>query len=133
MSGRIRRWNITVSRVKTLNNSTVESVGKLTEDEIIMKYAIMCPSCNRRFLMEYPYDYFLHFFNTKVIKQKRELTKIQTKKPDLVVSLRMQNFKKKSVICMDVMQIYRESNLILIAAILLLLKKSKLNFNDIIF
>ena len=31
---------------------------------------------------------------------------------------------------MDVMQLYRESNPNLIAAILLLLKKSKLNFND---
>ena len=34
---------------------------------------------------------------------------------------------------MDVMQLYRESNPKLIAAILLLLKKSKLNFNDVIF
>ena len=40
---------------------------------------------------------------------------------------------KISVICMDVMQLYRESNPNLIAAILLLLKKSKLNFNDTLF
>ena len=40
---------------------------------------------------------------------------------------------KISVICIDVMQIYREPNINLISATLLFLKASKLNFNGIIF
>ena len=40
---------------------------------------------------------------------------------------------KRSVNCMDVIQIYRESNLNLIAAILLLLRKSKSNQTLMIF
>ena len=30
---------------------------KITEDEIILKYATMCVSCNRRFFIEFPYEY----------------------------------------------------------------------------
>ena len=98
-----------------------------------MKYASMCVGCNRRFFIELPYEYRCLNCNAKAIKPKRKLTKLQRK--------RLANFSNRfkyaelkiSVICMDVMQLYRESNPNLIAAILLLLKKSKLNFNNILF
>ena len=93
----------------------------------------MFVSCNRRFFIEFPYEYRCFNCNIKVIKQKRNLTKIQRKR-QANFSNRFKHAELKiSVICMDVMQIYRESDLYLIAATLLLLKKSKLNFNDTIF
>ena len=98
-----------------------------------MKYAKMCVSCNRRFFIEFPYEYRCLICNIKVIKQKRNLTKIQRKRQAKFSNRFKYAELKISVICMDVMQIYRESDLNLIAATLLLLKKSKLNFNDTIF
>ena len=93
----------------------------------------MCVSCNRRFFIEFPYEYRCLVCEIKVINQKRNLTKIQRKR----LAKFSNRFKyaelKISVICMDVMQIYRGSNLNLIAATLLLLKKSKINLNDILF
>ena len=93
----------------------------------------MCPSCNRRFFIEFPYEYRCLICNAKAIKQKRELNKIQRKRKAKFSNRFKYAELKISVICMDVMQLYRESNPNLIAAILLLLKKSKLNFNDTLF
>ena len=98
-----------------------------------MKYATMCVSCNRRFFIEFPYEYRCLICNAKAIKPKRKLTKLQRKRRANFSNRFKYAELKISVICMDVMQLYRESNPNLIAAILLLLKKSKLNFNDDIF
>ena len=98
-----------------------------------MKYATMCVSCNRRFFIEFPYEYRCLICNAKVIKQKRNLTKKQRKRKAKFSNRFKYAELKISVICMDVMQLYRESNPNLIAAILFLLKKSKLNFNDTLF
>ena len=98
-----------------------------------MKYATICVSCNRRFFIEFPYEHRCLICNAKAVKKKRELTKIQKKRQAKFSSRFKYAELKISVICMDIMRIHRESNLNLIAATLLLLKKSKLNFNDIIF
>ena len=45
-----------------------------------MKYATMCVSCNRRFFIEFPYEYRCLICNAKAVKLKRELTKIQRKR-----------------------------------------------------
>ena len=82
----------------------------------------MCVSCNRRFFIEFPYEYRCLICNIKVIKQKRNLTKIQRKRQAKFKNRFKYAELKISVICMDVMQIYRESDLNLIAAILLLLR-----------
>ena len=98
-----------------------------------MKYAMMCVSCNRRFFIEFPYEYKCLICNAKAIKQKRELTKIQRKRKAKFSNRFKHAELKTSVICMVVMQIYCGSSESLIATTLLLLKKSKLNFNNIIF
>ena len=98
-----------------------------------MKYATMCVSCNRRFFIEFSYEYRCLICNAKAIKPKRKLTKLQRKRRANFSNRFKYAELKISVICMDVMQLYRESNPNLIAAILLLLKKSKLNFNDTLF
>ena len=98
-----------------------------------MKYATMCVSCNRRFFIELPYEYRCLICNANAIKPKRKLTKLQRKRRANFSNRFKYAELKISVICMDVMQLYRESNPNLIAAILLLLKKSKLNFNDTLF
>ena len=93
----------------------------------------MCKLQQKIFFIEFPYEYRCLICKAKVIKQKRNLTKIQRKR-EAKFSNRFKYAELKiSVICMDVMQIYRGSILNLIAATLLLLKKSKLNFNEIIF
>ena len=58
-----------------------------------MKYAKMCPSCNQRFFIEFPYEYRCLICNIKAMKQKRELTKKSEKKTsqNLVIDLSMQN------------------------------------------
>ena len=98
-----------------------------------MKYATMCVSCNRRFFIEFPYEYRCLICNAKAIRPKRKLTKLQRKRRANFSNRFKYAELKISVICMDFMQLYRESNPNLIAAILLLLKKSKLNFNDTLF
>ena len=98
-----------------------------------MKYATMCVSCNRRFFIEFPYEYRCLICNAKAIKPKRKLTKLQRKRRANFSNRFKYAELKISVIFMDVMQLYRESNPNLIAATLLLLKKSKLNFNNILF
>ena len=98
-----------------------------------MKYATMCVSCNQRFFIEFPYEYRCLICDIKVIKQKRSLTKIQRKRQAKFSNRFKYAELKISVICMDVMQISCGSDLNLIAATLLFLKKSKLNFNDVIF
>ena len=91
----------------------------------------MCVSCKRKFLMEYPYEFRCLIYNTKVIKQKRELPKMQRKQQAKLSNRFNYAELKISLICMDVMQINRESTLKLIATTFLILKTSKLNFNII--
>ena len=98
-----------------------------------MKYAMMCVSCNRRFFIEFPYEYRCLICNAKAVKLKRELTKNQRKRKAKFSNRFEYAELKISVNCMDVMQIYRLCGPNLIAAVLLLLKKSKLNFNDTLF
>ena len=86
-----------------------------------------------KIFIEFPYEYRCLICNAKAIKQKRELIKIQRKRQAKFSNRFKYAELKISVICMDVMQIYCGSSESLIAAILLLLKKSKLNFNNIIF
>ena len=93
----------------------------------------MCVSCNRRFFIEFPYEYRCLICNAKAIKPKRKLTKLQRKRRANFSNRFKYAELKISVICMDVMQIYTLCDPNLIAAILLLLKKSKLNFNDTLF
>ena len=45
-----------------------------------MKYDTMCVSCNRRFFIEFPYEYRCLICNAKAIKPKRKLTKLQRKR-----------------------------------------------------
>ena len=94
---------------------------------------LLCVSCNRRFFIEFPYEYRCLICNAKAIKPKRKLTKLQRKRRANFSNRFKYAELKISVICMDVIQLYRESNPNLIAAILLLLKKTKLNFNDTFF
>ena len=70
-----------------------------------MKYAMMCVSCNRRFFIEFPYEFRCLICNAKAIKQKRELTKIQRKRKAKFSNRFKYAELKISVICMDVMQI----------------------------
>ena len=37
-----------------------------------MKYATMCPSCNRRFFIEFPYEYRCLICNAKAVKLKEK-------------------------------------------------------------
>ena len=60
ISSRIRRRNTTNDnptkpKVEKINNLSAKA--DLTEDEVIMNYATMSRSCNRRFLIEYLYEF----------------------------------------------------------------------------
>ena len=53
---------------------------RLSEDEIIEKYAKKCGHCNRNTLLLYEYEITCITCSYNVIKRKHELAKIQRKK-----------------------------------------------------
>ena len=78
----------------------------LTDEQIIEKYAIICPSCNRKTLC---YLMLMNGVviscNYNIIKQKHELILKQSKK--LTFSSRIKYAEQKIIaICTDIIQIY---------------------------
>ena len=46
----------------------------LTDDQIIEKHAIICPSCKRKTMLPYAYEWTCLKCRLNIIKQKHELT-----------------------------------------------------------
>ena len=53
---------------------------KLSEDEIIQKYAKQCGHCNRNTLLPYEYEFTCISCRFNVVKRNHELPEIQRKK-----------------------------------------------------
>ena len=78
---------------------------KLTEDEIIQKYAKICRHCNRNTLFPYEYAFTCFSCGYNVNKRKHELSKIQRKKINFINRLKYAEVKKFSI-CVDVYRLY---------------------------
>ena len=74
---------------------------ELTEDEIIEKYAKLCGHCDRNTLLPYEYEFTCFVCGYNVNKRKRELSKIQRKKINIINRLKYAEVKNFSI-CVDV-------------------------------
>ena len=102
---------------------------KLTEDEIIQKYAKNCGHCNRNTLLPYEYEWTCLSCGYNVIKRKHELSKIQRKKINFINRLKYAE-QKIFCICIDVYKIYEGNNFDEIYKVLSTLKNKKLKINN---
>ena len=98
---------------------------KLTEDEIIQKYAKLCGHCNRNTLLPYEYEWSCFSCNYVVSKRKNELSKIQRKKINFINRLKYAEVKI-FCICIDVYKIYQDHNYDEIYKVLSLLKNKNI-------
>ena len=98
----------------------------LTDDEIIEKYAIICPSCNRKTMLPYAYEWTCLICRLNITKQKHELTLNQRKK--LTFSCRIKYAEQKIIaICTDIIQIYDGHDYKKMLEVLSQIKNKKLN------
>ena len=96
-----------------------------------MKYSIKCSSGNLICVIEYAYEYICLKCGSKVVEEKRDLSKILKKAK---FSSRFKYGELKiSVICMDVLLIYRREDINLIAIASIILRNAKLKFSEILF
>ena len=87
----------------------------------------MCRRCNRNALLEYEYEFTCYVCEFNVIKTKNQLTKVQRKKNI--------NFKGRLTyatpeiigICMEVNSLVQTNDIVVLAAVLIYLKKKRLN------
>ena len=104
---------------------------KLSEDEIILKYANNCGHCKRNTLLPYEYEYTCFLCGYNIIKRKNELSKIQRKKINFINRLKYAE-QKIFCICIDVYKIYEDDNYDEIYKVLSTLKNKKLKINNIL-
>ena len=98
----------------------------LTDDQIIEKYAIICPSCNRKTMLPYTYEWSCLICRLNIKKQKHELTLNQRKK--LTFSSRIKYAEQKIIaICTDIIQIYDGHGYKKMLEVLSQIKNKKLN------
>ena len=82
---------------------------KLSEDEIIQKYAKNCGHCNRNTLLPYEYDFNCFSCGYNVNKRKNQLSKIQRKKINFVNRLKYAEVEI-FCICIDLYKIYEDDD-----------------------
>ena len=104
---------------------------KLTEDEIIEKYAKQCRHCNRNTLLPYEYEFNCFSCGYNVNKRKHELSKIQRKKINFINRLKYAEVKMFSI-CVDVYKIYEGDDFDKIFEVLSTLKNKKLKITNIL-
>ena len=82
---------------------------ELSEDQIIEKHGKNCRHCNRNTLLPYEYEWTCISCNYNVIRQKRELSKIQRKKTNFVNRLK---YAELRILCIyvDVYQLYERND-----------------------
>ena len=102
---------------------------KLSEDEIIRKYAKNCGHCNRNMLLPYEYEFTCISCGYNVNKRKNELSKIQRKKINFINRLKYAEVKIFSI-CVDVYKIYEGNDYDDIYKVLSTLKNKKLKINN---
>ena len=102
---------------------------KLTEDEIIQKYAKQCRHCNRNTLLPYEYEFTCFSCGYNVNKRKNELSKIQRKKINFINRLKYAEVKIFSI-CVDLYKIYEGGDYDEIYKVLSTLKNKKLKINN---
>ena len=102
---------------------------KLSEDEIIQKYAKNCGHCNRNMLLPYEYEFTCISCGYNVNKRKNELSKIQRKKINFINRLKYAEVKIFSI-CVDVYKIYEGNDYDDIYKVLSTLKNKKLKINN---
>ena len=104
---------------------------KLSEDEIIQKYAKNCGHCNRNTLLPYEYEFTCFSCGYNVIKRKHELSKIQRKKINFINRLK---YAEQKIFCIrvDVYKIYEGNDFDEIYKVLSILKNKKLKINNIL-
>ena len=104
---------------------------KLSEDEIIQKYAINCGHCKQNTLLPYEYEFTCIACGYNVSKQKHELSKIQRKKINFINRLKYAEVKILSI-CVDLYKIYESDDFEEIYKVLSTLKIKKLKINNIL-
>ena len=74
-----------------------------TEEELNEKYATKSAHCNRKTLLPYEYEFTCISCNHNVIKQKRELSKVQRKKFSFINRIK---FAEHKLFCISV-EVYK--------------------------
>ena len=99
-----------------------------TDEEFIMRYAIMCRRCNRNALLEYEYEFTCYVYEINVVKtQKVQLSKIQRKKNTIFKGKLTYSIPKIIGICMEINILVQTNNIVFLAAVLTYLKLKKIN------
>ena len=104
---------------------------KLTEDEIIQKYAKQSLHCSRNTLLPYEYEWTCIICGYILIKRKQEFSKIQREKIKFIKRLEYAE-QKVFCICIEVYQLSEGDDFDKIYEVLSTLKNKKLKISNIL-